>query len=103
LPPQPPSQHLFLFSLLSLLLFQIKLNSSQQINQFSDFILRKVHMSIDQEKHIKCVVILVAMEQEAAPMIEEFKLVQQADICNISKCLLYSGEFSGCALHLVSE
>ena len=54
------------------------------------------------EKVIKSVVIMFAMEQEAAPMIEEFKLVKQDDVCSISKCLLYSGEFHGCALHLVS-
>lgn len=56
-----------------------------------------------EDKAIKCVVILVAMEQEAAPMIAEFKLVLQEDICSVSKCLLYSGEYSGCALHLVRE
>ena len=55
------------------------------------------------EKVIRSVVILVAMEQEAAPMIEEFNLILQEDLCSVSKCLLYSGEFSGCALHLVSE
>ena len=63
----------------------------------------KYHRSDEAERVVKCVVILVAMEQEASPMIKEFNLVIQDSICEVSQCQLYSGEFSGCALHLVSR
>jgi len=43
------------------------------------------------------------MEAEAAPMIAEFGLVREPSVCNISKCEMYCGEFSGCKINLITN
>lgn len=52
---------------------------------------------------ISSIVILVAMEQEAAPMIKEFNLERQESLCNICQCLTFSGKYAGCSLYLITN
>lgn len=59
--------------------------------------------SLVMEKPIKSVLILIAMEAEAAPLLEHLKLSKKDKICDITESVAYSGTYNSCQISVITN